>query len=206
MLIEVLRTEDFLGAFGSMPAGKIQTRGPHLWVPSRPAKSQSEAEVAFLAAKGAFQLPSPELCTMLLDSYFTYVHPLLPVIEIVPFWKQYELQQPRNISILLLQSMFLAASNVSSVTLEKNFLTKLTYGQQHIPQPVVHANGFASASHMKEAFYERAKVLFDADFEPDKIVRAQSAILLSYWYGNADNIAICWHWIGGRIETSDLVP
>lgn len=33
-------------------------------------------------------------------------------------------------------------------------------------------------------------------FEQDKTVLAQSAILLSHWYGNAENIAVCWYWIG----------
>lgn len=49
---------------------------------------------------------------------------------------------------------------------------------------------------MKESFYERAKALFDDEIEQDKVVLAQSAILLSHWYGNGDNIAVCWHWIG----------
>jgi hypothetical protein len=78
----------------------------------------SDSNLAFLNAKGALQMPSPELCMKLLESYFLYVHPMLPVVEIVSFWKQFDLQQPRAVSMLLLQSMFLAASNVSECTLD----------------------------------------------------------------------------------------
>lgn len=45
-------------------------------------------------------------------------------------------------------------------------------------------------------FFNRAKILFDVGIEQNKIVLAQSALLMSYWYGNADNIAVCWHWTG----------
>jgi hypothetical protein len=84
-------------------------------VPQRPQKPLGYAELKYLEAKGAFSLPSNELSEQLLDAYFTYVHPLLPVIEMTSFWKRYELQKPGNVSPLLLQSMFLAASSVSSI-------------------------------------------------------------------------------------------
>lgn len=95
-------------------------------MPQRARKPLSDAEIALLEAKGAFQIPADGFRELLIESYFTYVHPLLPVIEMTSFWKQYEDQQPRSISILLLQSMFLAACNVSQVSLRSTHQQKLT--------------------------------------------------------------------------------
>lgn len=69
-------------------------------------------DYAFLQAKGAFELECEELRNELIDLYFDRVYPILPIIDPTEFLEKYELQGPSNLSALLLQSIFFAASSV----------------------------------------------------------------------------------------------
>jgi hypothetical protein len=56
---------------------------------------------------------TPELRSELINLFFQYVHPTLPVVEPTDFFHRYETGGPACVNPLLLQSMFLAASTVS---------------------------------------------------------------------------------------------
>ncbi|PKY06946.1 hypothetical protein P168DRAFT_278962 [Aspergillus campestris IBT 28561] len=53
----------------------------HYWVPKANAIPLPPEDLAFLQAKGALTLPSPELREELIKAYFKYVHPSLPVLD-----------------------------------------------------------------------------------------------------------------------------
>lgn len=89
--------------------------GSHFLVPKSVIDSQQPEDLAYLWAKGAFSMPTEEACEGLLQCYFRYVHPFLPVIDVSNFLSQYANGGPRRISSLLLWSMFSAASNVSPI-------------------------------------------------------------------------------------------
>ena len=66
-------------------------------------------------------LPPREICDELVDSFFTHIHPLIPLINRTQFMKRYN--DPQNPpSLLLLQSILLAGSRVcrNSALLDKN--------------------------------------------------------------------------------------
>lgn len=77
-------------------------------------------ESKVLEAKGAFNLQSEDLRSKLLGLYFDFVHPILPVIDPSDFLSRFDEYGPASISPLLLQSMFLAASNVGTLFRENN--------------------------------------------------------------------------------------
>ncbi len=85
----------------------------HYWVPKPAPISLPPEDIAFLKAKGSFILPPDELLEELIHCYFYYVHPLLPVIDPASFVCRYEAEGPSGVSLLLLQTMLFAASNVS---------------------------------------------------------------------------------------------
>ncbi|KAJ9614202.1 hypothetical protein H2200_002338 [Cladophialophora chaetospira] len=83
----------------------------HYLIPEPRRRQLSPEELACLKAKGAFSTETEELRTELLSLFFDYVYPILPIVEPHEFFRRYDAGGAENISPLLLQSMFLAASN-----------------------------------------------------------------------------------------------
>ncbi len=120
-------------------------------------------EIEILHQRGAFLLPPRALCDELVESYFRWVAPVVPVINRTRFMRQY--RDPKNPpSLLLLQAVLLAGSRVCTN-----------------PQ-LMDANGSSTPAAM--TFYKRAKALFDANYEDDRVTIVQSLILMGwYWEG-----------------------
>jgi len=120
-------------------------------------------EIAILHQRGAFLLPPRALCDELIDSYFQWVAPVVPVINRSRFMRSY--RDPRNPpSLLLLQAVLLAGSRVC-----RN------------PQ-LMDANGSTTPAAM--TFYKRTKALYDANYEDDRVTIVQALLLMGwYWEG-----------------------
>ena len=120
-------------------------------------------EVEILHQRGAFLLPPKSLCDELVEAFFKWIAPIIPVISRSRFMRQY--RDPQNPpSLLLLQAILLAGS-------------KVCYNPQ-----LMDANGSTAPAAM--TFYKRAKALFDANYEDDRVTIVQALVLLSwYWEG-----------------------
>jgi hypothetical protein len=120
-------------------------------------------EIDILHQRGAFLLPPRSLCDELVEAYFKWVAPVIPVINRSRFMRQY--RDPKNPpSLLLLQAILLAGSRVCSN-----------------PQ-LMDSSGSTTPAAM--TFYKRAKALYDANYEDDRVVIVQAAILMGwYWEG-----------------------
>ena len=85
----------------------------HFIVPRAAATSSlSPEDLSALQARGCFSLPSEAVREGLLRSYFHHVHPMLPIIDAGKFVNEYETGGAMKINLLLLWSMFFAATNV----------------------------------------------------------------------------------------------
>ena len=126
------------------------------------------AEIGILRQRGALSLPPWKMCDDLVESYFKWVAPVLPVINRSRFMRQY--RDPNNPpSLLLLQAIFLAGSAVSGTGTE-----------------------IAGT-----AFYKRAKALYDAGYEDDRIVTVQALVLIGwYWEKSRDHAEDAYYWNG----------
>ncbi|KAL2153349.1 hypothetical protein VTH82DRAFT_4504 [Thermothelomyces myriococcoides] len=131
-------------------------------------------EIDILHQRGAFLLPPRKLCDELIDSYFKWVHPIVPVINKTKFMRRYK--DPKNPpSLLLLQAMFLAGSRVCTN-----------------PQ-LMDANGSSAPAAL--TFYKRAKALYDANYEDDRVTIVQSLLLMGwYWEGPEDVTKNVFYW------------
>lgn len=125
-------------------------------------------EIDMLRKRGALSLPPWRLCDDLIESYFKWVAPGLPVIDQSRFMKQY--RDPNNPpSLLLLQAVFLAGSTVTR--------TGITT--------------------MGTAFYKRAKALYDIGYEDNRIIAVQALILIGwYWENSGGDAATVYYWNG----------
>jgi hypothetical protein len=117
-------------------------------------------EIDILHQRGAFLLPPRALCDELVDAYFQWIAPVVPVINRTKFMRRYrDAKNPP--SLLLLQAILLAGSRVCNN-----------------PQ-LMDANGSTTPAAM--TFYKRAKALYDANYEDDRVTIVQSLILMG-WY------------------------
>ena len=136
-------------------------------------------EIEILHQRGAFLLPPRDLCDELIDAYFKWVHPIVPVINRTRFMHSYrDLKNPP--SLLLLQAVLLAGSRVC-----KN-------------PKLMDANGSTTPAAL--TFYKRAKALYDANYEDDRVTIVQSLLLMGwYWEGPEDVTKNVFYW--SRVAT-----
>jgi hypothetical protein len=85
----------------------------HYLVAKPQRRRLSPEETSYLKARGAFDLQSFDLRRELISCFFDYVYPLCPIIDPCDFWQVYNPDDPDTTSLLLLQSMYVAACNVS---------------------------------------------------------------------------------------------
>lgn len=131
-------------------------------------------EVNMLRQRGALNLPPWRVCDHLVELYFTWVAPVLPLVNRSRFMRQY--MDPNNPpSLLLLQAIFLAGSTVSKT-------------------------GTPTTS---ETFYRRAKALYDAGYEDDRIITVQALVLIGwYWETTGDHVEDVSYWNGLAITVA----
>ncbi|KAI2619975.1 fungal-specific transcription factor domain-containing protein [Hypoxylon sp. NC1633] len=131
-------------------------------------------EIDILHQRGAFLLPPRALCDELIDAYFKWVHPIVPVVNRTRFMKEY--QDPKNPpSLLLLQAILLAGSRVCNN-----------------PQ-LMDSNGSTTPAAL--TFYKRAKALYDANYEDDRVTIVQALLLMGwYWEGPEDVTKNVFYW------------
>ncbi|KAI9678240.1 MAG: Transcriptional activator of fatty acid utilization [Caeruleum heppii] len=136
-------------------------------------------EIDILHQRGAFLLPPRVLCDELIDAYFKWVAPVVPVINRSRFMRRYR-DSKNPPSLLLLQAMLLAGSRVCTN-----------------PQ-LMDANGSTTPAAM--TFYKRAKALYDANYEDDRVTIVQALILMGwYWEGPEDVTKNVFYW--SRVAT-----
>ncbi|KAH7126060.1 fungal-specific transcription factor domain-containing protein, partial [Dactylonectria macrodidyma] len=131
-------------------------------------------EMEALHQRGAFLLPPKPLRDELIDNYFRWIHPLMPMINRVQFMTQYydSMKPP---SFLLLQAMFSAGTRVC------NNPGLLDDGGSTIPAALT--------------FYKRAKALYDANYEDDQVTVVQSLLLMGWcWGGSIDVTKSVLYW------------
>lgn len=131
----------------------------------------------YLHANGAFSLPVPHVTETLLKAYFDHFHPCFAVVDEVDIWAQY---RKGALSPLLLQAM-------------------LFIGSLHCDEPILQEVGFDSRHRAKYVFFNRAKDIYDAEFERKKITIIQALFLMSFWRAGALLEKDTRHWLGSAI-------
>ncbi|OAL30023.1 hypothetical protein AYO22_01929 [Fonsecaea multimorphosa] len=127
-----------------------ETQARDVAVPQR--RQPSESENAVLQLFNAFELPPRAVFRSLLDSFLTYCQPWTPVLT----RGDIDLGGQQALSYLICQSMFVAASRVSTAPSTRSFATT-------------------------DQFYQRAKALFFMNHELDALAVIKATIMLQ-WY------------------------
>ncbi|KAH6695629.1 fungal-specific transcription factor domain-containing protein [Plectosphaerella plurivora] len=150
----------------------------HSIVSVPPVKSLPPEDLEYLRKKGVFSLPPPHILEALIRCYFHHVHPFAPILDPYQFISDYE---NGRASLLLLWSMFVASASY----IDGNLLT---------------CDVYSSRTAIKRAVFQRAKALYDTDYESDKVTLIQSVFLMGHWYTSFDDRAGPWYWQGAAIS------
>ncbi|KAG6117480.1 Cutinase transcription factor 1 beta [Claviceps humidiphila] len=152
-----------------------------------PAKIAPE-DVQYLVIKGALTLPDIPLQNALLQCYIEYVYPYMPLIDLHNFLSVVDRRDGVNgqTSLLLYQSIMFSA--VAFVDMK------------HLREA-----GYSSRKAARKAFFQKTRLLYDFDYEQDRLVLVQSLMQMTYWYETPDDQKDTWHWMGVAISLAHTI-
>ncbi|KAH3687376.1 hypothetical protein WICPIJ_001653 [Wickerhamomyces pijperi] len=149
--------------------------------------SLDTSQLETLRNRGAFLIPDKALCDDLIRTYFNEIYTVEPLIDKAEFMRDYK---NGTVSLLLLQSVFLAASCVSS--------NPAVFAQDPYSET---GKGEMSSYTASATFFKRAKLLFDAGYETDPIAVVQSLVMfLRFWDGFDDVMSNTYFWTRNAIS------
>ncbi|KAH3919783.1 hypothetical protein HBI56_031010 [Parastagonospora nodorum] len=131
-----------------------------------------------LQAEGTFSFPPIAIRLELLKAYFQWFHSHFAVLDESDFWEAHEND---TVSPLLLQAMLF----IGVIHCEQSTLVSLGWGNRH---------------RAKWLFYIRAKDIYDATYESNKVTVIQALFLMSFWRAGALLEKDARHWLGTAIS------
>lgn len=131
-----------------------------------------------LQAEGAFSFPPSDVRIALLKAFFQWFHPHFAVVDEADLW---ETHRQGTISPLLLQAM-------------------LFIGVIHCEESTLRDLGWGNRNRARHVFYIRAKDIYDASYETNKLIVLQSVFLMSFWRAGALLEKDARHWLSCAIS------
>lgn len=148
------------------------------WEQCYRAMGLPEPRLQYLRATGCFKLPSPSRCAELLEIFFSYVHPMVPVVDRKDFLARYYGGDDPP-SLVILHAVFLSASR---------------YARDSGDSP---SDGVSELRSTCDELHGKLRALIEAEITSDRIAVVQASILASlHWEGREglnsaiDNLSI----------------
>ena len=142
------------------------------------AATGNPLKAKYLLNEGAFTFADNDVCLVVLQAYFEWFHPCFPILDRFDIYEQHKLGQ---ISPLLFQAI-------------------LFVGASYCNEDAVRRMGFKDCPDAKQHLYNRAKVLYDSDWENNKVTILQSLFLISFWRAGPLNVKNTRYWLGAAIS------
>ncbi|KAL5365315.1 fungal-specific transcription factor domain-containing protein [Aspergillus floccosus] len=131
-------------------------------------------EGLWLKGNGAFETFERTVSQDLIRTFFESCHSQIPIFDRGDFQLKYE---AGRISLLVLHAVYFVA-------------------MAHCSETLYERAGFTDRYSATFACYQKAKALYDANYESDAIATLQAVCLLSYWWGSPLEQKDMWHWLG----------
>ncbi|KAH6884461.1 fungal-specific transcription factor domain-containing protein [Thelonectria olida] len=154
----------------------------HLLAEQHPAHMHDE-EIRNLTTKGAFEYPRTEILDGLITAFLSRVYPLYPIVNRPEFLTQVS---SKTMPWLLMHSVCFIASTFCPIS-------------------ILHQASFSNRKEARYNYYSRAKALFDAGYEVNKIVTLQSTILLAFWAGGPNDFWNCYSWNSTSVTIAEAL-
>ncbi|ODM20362.1 hypothetical protein SI65_03415 [Aspergillus cristatus] len=124
--------------------------------------------------RDAFRMPTPGIADQLIRAFFDIIHPAYPVFDREKVTRLYHQGQA---SPLVLQTIFMLGFTVGSENL-------------------VRAAGYNDRATARKTHYLRAKALYDADYETDRMNLVAVLLLLGFWWAGYEEQKDTCYWVG----------
>ncbi|KAH9870689.1 hypothetical protein IAQ61_006167 [Plenodomus lingam] len=163
--------------FGNIPSKASSPELPRFIKPL-PAKIGPD-EISYLEKKGALTVPKGTLRSEMLRAYIDFVHPYMPLLDLYDFLTVIDRADGSNgkVSLILFQAVMFAGSAFIDM--------------QHL-----HTAGYATRKAARKDFFQKTRILYDFDYESDRVSLVQALLLLTYYYETPDDQKDTWHWMG----------
>ncbi|KAL6700013.1 transcription factor CTF1 [Trichoderma pleuroticola] len=145
-------------------------------------------DIRYLHAKGALSIPCLSLQNALLRAYIEYVHPYMPLMDLIPFLNvinRYDAAEGQ-ISLFLYHAVMFSATAFVDM--------------RHLREA-----GYATRKAARKAFFLKTRLLYDFDYESDRLILVQGLLLMTYWYETPDDQKDTWHWMGVAISLAHTI-
>ena len=152
-----------------------------------PQRFQKE-DIDYLTVKGALTIPDVPLRNELLRSYVHYVHPYMPILNLDEFLQVIALNDGAHppLSLLLFQAVMFA-------------------GTAFVDLRHLQAAGYPNRKMARKIFFQRTRLLYDFDYEVDRISLVQALLLMTHWYETPDDQKDTWHWMGVSLSLAHTI-
>ncbi|KAF1911858.1 fungal-specific transcription factor domain-containing protein [Ampelomyces quisqualis] len=136
-------------------------------------------EISYLEKKGALTVPKGPLRSEMLRAYVEFVHPYMPLLDLHDFLTVIDKQDGSNgkVSLILFQAVMFA-------------------GSAFVDMQYLHSAGYATRKDARKDFFQKTRILYDFDYESDRVSLVQALLLLTYYYETPDDQKDTWHWMG----------
>lgn len=145
-------------------------------------------DIQYLQKRGAFVLPETELQDACLRCYFQHVQPQFPIVD------------PVHITSIV------KGTKVDGEKLSLLLLHALIFvGSTWVPVKFVRKLGFLSRNAFRRTIHKKMRLLYDADYETDRVCLIQIFILWTFWFEGPNENKDGWHWIGVALSLSRII-
>lgn len=148
----------------------------------------TQRDLEYLADKDALTIPDKEFRDELLRTYVKIVYCFIPALELDNFLDPIINggNDSKPVSLLLFQAVMFA----SVVFVDSSLLT---------------ARGYPSRKVARKAFFNRVRLLYELDCEPDRMALIQSLLLMTFWYDSPDDEKDTWYWMGITLSLAQVM-
>ncbi|OQO01063.1 hypothetical protein B0A48_13306 [Cryoendolithus antarcticus] len=142
-----------------------------------------QEDITFLEAKHVFEYPPPDVYDALIEVFLNTFLPIYSIVHRPEFEDHY--RQKKLPWIIVHSCCFIATTFCTDV--------------------LIHRAGFAARKDARYAYYSKAKVLFDTNYERNKIVVLQSTLMLTFWGGGPNDYWNTWSWISAAVTIAETL-
>ncbi|KAM0714047.1 hypothetical protein Q7P37_011011 [Cladosporium fusiforme] len=134
----------------------------------------SALDIRYLQDRGTFTTLDETLEKQLISAFMSRFYPLYSLVDKD---EVLELHKDQKLPWILLHAICLIGATFCDAS-------------------IINKSGFESRLHARKTFYDKAKVLFDFEYEKDRVVLLQTVIMLSFWGPHMDNPWNPASWVG----------
>ncbi|KAF1837192.1 hypothetical protein BDW02DRAFT_172148 [Decorospora gaudefroyi] len=170
-------TEPRAPFFGNIPQNPSPGELPKFIKPL-PAKIGPD-EISYLQKKGVLTVPRGNLRSEILRAYVEFVHPYMPLLDLHDFLMMVDRRDGSKgkVSLILFQAVMFA-------------------GSAFVDMEHLRSAGYETRKEARKDFFQKTRILYDFDYESDRVSLVQALLLLTYYYETPDDQKDTWHWMG----------